>query len=219
VGRVVFAIALALVVCGAFAPAGAQSPDVPTDVCKLLTVKEAAKTLGQPVGEGTPSTRELTGSQGTQDTCTWETQQADTGILSGTRLQLVASLQSKCADPDPKACFTADKRVARGKHEEKDLKKTGGHEAFYVYAGEVEVLVGSRILSIQFNNFNTNMFSRKSFERRFAKVMNLETLILTGSGRERTSPEYRALFRGAGFAVHREIPLPSLFTVFDLTAG
>ena len=53
----------------------------------------------------------------------------------------------------------------------------------------------------------------------FAKVMDLEMLILTGSGRERTAPEYRALFERAGFAVQREIPLPSLFTVFELTAG
>jgi hypothetical protein len=53
----------------------------------------------------------------------------------------------------------------------------------------------------------------------FAKVMDLEMLILTGSGRERTAPEYWALFRRAGFAVEREIPLPSLFTVFELTAG
>jgi O-methyltransferase domain len=52
----------------------------------------------------------------------------------------------------------------------------------------------------------------------FAKVMDLEMLILTGSGRERTALEYRALFRRAGFGVRREIPLPSLFTVFELTA-
>ena len=52
----------------------------------------------------------------------------------------------------------------------------------------------------------------------FAKVMDLEMLILTGSGRERTAPEYRALFGRAGFAVQREIPLPSLFTVFELAA-
>jgi hypothetical protein len=51
----------------------------------------------------------------------------------------------------------------------------------------------------------------------FAKVMDLEMLILTGSGRERTRSEYRALFERAGFAVNREIPLPSLFTVFELT--
>jgi hypothetical protein len=56
--------------------------------------------------------------------------------------------------------------VAKGKHEEKDLKKIGGNEAFYVFTGEVEVLVGARILNVHFNNFDTNMFSRKSFERR-----------------------------------------------------
>ena len=50
----------------------------------------------------------------------------------------------------------------------------------------------------------------------FAKVMDLEMLILTGSGRERTAAEYRALFGTAGFAVAREIALPSLFTVFEL---
>jgi hypothetical protein len=158
--------ACALAVGAGAGTATAQTPEGPTDVCALLTVDEVAKTIGQPVGEGTPSTRELSGSQGTRDSCTWETQQADTGILGGTRLQLVASLQSNCANPDPKACFKADKQVARGKHEEKDLKKISGHEAFYEYTGEVEVLVGSRILNVHFNNFNTNMFSRKSFERR-----------------------------------------------------
>jgi hypothetical protein len=165
-GGVVFAIAVALAAGGTFAPARAQTSDPSTDVCTLLTPKEVARALGQPVGEGTPSTREFPGTQGTRDSCTWETQKADTGILSGTRLQLVASLQSNCANPDPKACFTADKRVAQGKHEEKDLKKIGGHEAFYEYTGEVELLVGSRILNVHFNNFDTNMFSRRRFERR-----------------------------------------------------
>jgi len=81
-------------------------------------------------------------------------------------VQVVASLQSNCANPDPKACFKADRQVAEGKQEEKDLKKIGGNEAFYVFTGEVEVLVGPRVLNVHFNNFNTNMFSRKSFERR-----------------------------------------------------
>ena len=40
----------------------------------------------------------------------------------------------------------------------------------------------------------------------FAKVMDLEMLILTGSGRERTAPEYRALFGRAGFAVRAGDP-------------
>jgi len=50
----------------------------------------------------------------------------------------------------------------------------------------------------------------------FAKVMDLEMLILTGSGRERTFAEYERLFTGAGFRVEQRIPLPSLFTVFEL---
>jgi hypothetical protein len=50
----------------------------------------------------------------------------------------------------------------------------------------------------------------------FAKVMDLEMLILTGSGRERTAAEYERLFSGAGFGVERRIPLPSLFTIFEL---
>jgi hypothetical protein len=49
--------------------------------------------------------------------------------------------------------------------------------------------------------------------------MDLEMLILTGSGRERTAAEYERLFSGAGFRVERRIPLPSLFTIFELVPG
>jgi hypothetical protein len=164
-GGVVFAIAVALVAGGAFAPARAQTPDPSTDVCTLMTVNEVARTLGQPVGGGTPWTRELPGTQGTRDSCTWETQQDETGILGGTRLQLVASLQSNCT-PDAKSCFKTDNQIAKGEHEELDLKKIGGNEAFYEFAGGVNVLVGPRILNVHFNNFDTNMFGRKEFIRR-----------------------------------------------------
>jgi hypothetical protein len=160
------ALALVLAVGGGSAVAGAQAPEPTTDVCALLTVSEVGKTLGQPVGEGTPSARELAGTGGTEEQCTWETQAPNTGILSDTRLQFVVSVQSNCASPDPKGCFKGDKQVAKGKHEEKDLKKIQGHEAFYEFTGEVEVLVGQRILNVHFNYFDTNMFSRKSFERR-----------------------------------------------------
>ena len=166
--------AVALGVCGgASAVAGAQTPDPAPDVCRLLTVSEVEKTLGQPVGEGTPSTRQLPGSSGTEDQCTWETQAPNTGILSDTRLSFVASVQSNCAQPDPKGCFKSDKQAAESKHEEKDLKKIGGNEAFYEFTGEVEVLVGRRILNVHFNYFDTNMFSRKSFERRSVAAAKL----------------------------------------------
>jgi hypothetical protein len=46
------------------------------------------------------------------------------------------------------------------------LKRIRGREAFYVFTGEVEVLAGKRILNVHFNNFDTNMFGRKDFERR-----------------------------------------------------
>jgi hypothetical protein len=150
---------------GGGALAGAQGTE-PTDVCTLLTVGEVGKALGQPVGEGTPSARELPGTGGSEEQCTWETQAPNTGILSDTRLQFVVSVQSNCARPDPKGCFRSDKQEAESDHEEKDLKKTGGNEAFYVFTGEVEVLVGQWILNVHFNYFDTNMFSRRTFERR-----------------------------------------------------
>jgi hypothetical protein len=164
--------AAALGVGGGSAVASAQTPAA-TDVCTLLTVSEVGKTLGQPVGEGTPSTRELPGSSGTEEQCTWETQAPNTGILSDTRLSFVASVQSNCAQPDPKGCFKSDKQAAESKHEEKDLKKIGGNEAFYEFTGEVEVLVGRQILNVHFNYFDTNMFSRKSFERRTVAAAKL----------------------------------------------
>jgi hypothetical protein len=50
----------------------------------------------------------------------------------------------------------------------------------------------------------------------YPKVMDLEMLILTGSGRERSHAELLALFARAGLKLRREVPLPSLFTVFEL---
>jgi hypothetical protein len=64
----------------------------------------------------------------------------------------------------------------------------------------------------------TEMPVPQTTEANFAKVMDLEMLILTGSGRERTEPEYRALFGAAGLRVARMIPLASGFTVFELAA-
>jgi len=153
--------------------AGAQTAAQATDLCTLLRVKEVVKALGQPVAAGTPSSRELPGTAGVEDRCTWETIAPDTGFLRETRLQLVLAVQSNCASPDPKGCFKADKQVAKGKHEEKDLKKIRGREAFYVFTGEVEVLAGTRILNVHFNNFDTNMFGRKDFERRTVDAAEL----------------------------------------------
>jgi hypothetical protein len=121
------------------------------------------KTLGQPVAAGVPSSDELPGNGGSEVRCTWETTAPDTGFLGGTRLQLVASVQSNCARPDVKGCFRLDELDHRD--EALDVKKLGD-DAFYVFTGEVEVRVGKRIVNVHFNNFDTNMFSRKDFQRR-----------------------------------------------------
>jgi hypothetical protein len=163
---VVFASVVALGVVEVASPVGAQAPEPTPEVCSLLTVEEVGKVLGQPVSEGVATTSELPSNGGTEDRCTWETTAPNTGILSDTRLQFVASLHSNCARPDPKGCFKDDKREAENDNEEKDLKKIRGNQAFYVFTGEVEVLVGPRILNVHFNYFDTNMLSRKSFEQR-----------------------------------------------------
>jgi hypothetical protein len=162
----VFASVLAFGVVGMASPVGAQTPEPTSAVCSLLTVGEVGTVLGQPVSDGVATQSELPGNGGTEDRCTWETTASDTGIISGSRLQFVASVQSNCARPNPKGCFRSDKQEAESDHEEKDLKKIRGNEAFYVFTGEVEVLVGQRILNVHFNYFDTNMFSRRRFERR-----------------------------------------------------
>ena len=64
----------------------------------------------------------------------------------------------------------------------------------------------------------TEMPIPESDEVNFAKVMDLEMLILTGSGRERTEAQYRALFARAGLRVERTLQLATGFTVFELRA-
>jgi hypothetical protein len=94
---------------GAFLGGGvaAGAAQAATDPCKLLRVKEVEKTLGQPVAPGVPSSEELPGNGGSEVRCTWETTAPDTGFLGGTRLQLVASVQSNCARPDMKGLLPA----------------------------------------------------------------------------------------------------------------
>ena len=47
------------------------------------------------------------------------------------------------------------------------------------------------------------------------KAFDLEMLVDTGAGRERTIDEYRALFRRAGYRTVRAVPV-SISTLFEL---
>lgn len=52
--------------------------------------------------------------------------------------------------------------------------------------------------------------ARPTWHRRdFGKLMDLEMLLMTESGRERSEAEFWDLFRRAGFRLGRIIPLPA----------
>lgn len=111
--------------------------------------------------------RTLPGTAGQSDTCTWSTEDPETGIIEGIPLAIVASVQSGCAYPDPEGCFEGDQQ--RESDSTKPLKKLSD-DAFYEFTGKVEVLVDDLILDVHFNSFNEGMLSRKEFERRTVKL-------------------------------------------------
>jgi hypothetical protein len=51
----------------------------------------------------------------------------------------------------------------------------------------------------------------------FGKLLDLEMLVLTPGGKERTEAEYRALFRRAGFELARVVPTQSPVSVLEAT--
>jgi SAM-dependent methyltransferase len=52
-------------------------------------------------------------------------------------------------------------------------------------------------------------------EAAFAKIIDLEMLVMTPGGRERTEPEFRALFERAGLTLTRIVPTPSPVRVIE----
>jgi DNA-binding transcriptional ArsR family regulator len=49
----------------------------------------------------------------------------------------------------------------------------------------------------------------------FAKLLDLQMLVFTSGGRERTRPEWDALLSAAGFALHRVIPTPAPIAILE----
>ncbi len=52
----------------------------------------------------------------------------------------------------------------------------------------------------------------------FGKILDLEMLVIADGGRERTEPEYAALFERAGLKLTRVIPTPSPMSILEATA-
>jgi hypothetical protein len=49
----------------------------------------------------------------------------------------------------------------------------------------------------------------------FAKLLDLQMLVLTHGGRERTKPEWRALLKAGGFSLERIVPTPAMVSILD----
>jgi hypothetical protein len=162
-------VALAVVALAGVAGIGAASAGQDTTAaCELLTTKEVEKALGEPVLDGVAEAGTLPGDAGEADTCTWSTEDPDTGIIESIPLAIVVIIQSGCA-PDAAECFENDELLERDFTDPKPLKKLGD-DAFYEFTGMVEVLVDDLILDVHFSSFDEKMFSRKEFERRTVKL-------------------------------------------------
>jgi len=158
--------AIVLVALVGVADSAAAPRQETPDPCDLLTGGEVEKALGQPVLDGQPEARDLPGTAGHRDTCTWPTEDPDTGIVEGIPLSIVVSVQSGC-QPDAAECFESDELSKRD--ESKPLAGPGDG-AFYVFTGEVESLADELIVNVHFNSVDTNMYSPKAFERRTVKL-------------------------------------------------
>ena len=166
-GAVLIVVAVASGLAGSGGKDSAAAGGDPAQPCDLLTVREVEKALGQPVLDGQPEARELPGTAGHLDVCTWRTEDPNTGIVEGIPLSIVMTVQSGCASPDPAACFESDEQ---SKRDESKPLRAPGDDAFYVFTGEVEVLVDDLIVNVHFNSFDTDMYSRNAFERRTVKL-------------------------------------------------
>jgi hypothetical protein len=154
-----------LVVVGGGLPALARAQEA-VDPCELLTRREVARALGEPVLDGQPEARDLPGTAGHRDTCTWPTEDPNSGVVEGIPLSIVVSVQTGC-QPDAASCFEGDEQ--RERDESKPLPGPGD-DAFYVFTGEVESLIDDMIVNVHFNSFDTNMYSRREFERRTVRL-------------------------------------------------
>ena len=138
--------ALAAGVVVAAGPAMASPvPDVaPKGSCKLVTVSEAGRILGTPVGAGQQKKRTAQGITG--DRCVWAAKKKGTGGLKGQPLQLEIVVESG-------ATLVNDYNTAKSADPTKTDAVPGlGADAF-VKDLKLHVLVGDRVLSTALHNY------------------------------------------------------------------
>ncbi len=60
---------------------------------------------------------------------------------------------------------------------------------------------------------------RDCAEATFSKLLDLEMLVMTSGGRERTEPEFASLFERAGLRLARVVPTESMVSVVEGVAA
>jgi hypothetical protein len=120
-------------------------PEVaPKGSCKLVTVSEAGRILGTPVGSGQQKTR--TGQGITGDRCVWAAKKKGTGGLKGQPLELEIVVESG-------ATLVNDYNTAKSADPTKtDVVPGLGDDAF-INDLKLHVLVGDRVLSTALHNY------------------------------------------------------------------
>ena len=138
------ALAAGVVVAAGPAMASPVSEAAPNGSCKLVTVSEAGRILGTPVGNGQPKTRTAQGITG--DRCVWAAKKKGTGGLKGQPLQLEIVVESG-------ATIVNDYNTAKSADPTKTEAVPGlGAEAF-IKDLKLHVLVGDRVLSTALHNY------------------------------------------------------------------
>jgi hypothetical protein len=137
-------LAAGLAVAGGTAGASPVPAVAPKGSCKLVTVSEAGKILGTPVGAGKQKTRKAGGQTNDQSVCA--AKKKGTGGLKGQPLQLEVVVESGTGLVGNYQTEKAEDPL------EADDVAGLGDEAF-IKDLKLHVLVGDRVLSVALHNY------------------------------------------------------------------
>ena len=138
------ALAAGVVVAAGPAMASPVPEVAPKGSCKLVTVSEAGRVLGTPVGAGKQKTRTDQGITG--DRCVWAAKKEGTGGLKGRPLQLEIVVESG-------ATLLNDYNTAKSADPTKTDAVPGLGDDAFIKDLKLHVLVGDRVLSTALHNY------------------------------------------------------------------
>jgi hypothetical protein len=138
------ALAAGVVVAAGPAMASPVPEVAPKGSCKLVTVSEAGRILGTPVGAGQSKKRTAQGITG--DRCVWAAKKKGTGGLKGQPLQLEIVVESG-------ATLVNEYNTAKSADPTKTDAVPGWGADAFIKDLKLHVLVGDRVLSTALHNY------------------------------------------------------------------